>query len=100
MTTFEEARAIAEDLNAGAWRDLGNRGEYMVAAWGYEDDEHWQVVEGARELIEGGDYDFSVLDQPLTLVAKADGSIMVGTYLELEDKLDAMTPVGPVPDAE
>ena len=98
-TTFEQARKIAYDLNAPAWRDVGNRGEYMVADYGYEDADAWLIVDGARELLEGGDYDFSVLDQPLTLVRKADGGIMQVQYLEAEDMIDAMTPVGKHPDA-
>jgi hypothetical protein len=96
-TTFEQARQIAYEANAPAWRDLGNRGEYMVAAYGYEDADAWLLVDGARELLEGGDYAYGVLDQPLTLVLKSTGDIVQVYYLEEQDRIDAMTPVGDVP---
>jgi hypothetical protein len=99
-TTFEQARKIAHNLNAPAWRDLGNRGEYMVAEYGFEDAERWLMVEGARELLEGGDYGFAVMDQPLTLISKADGGVMQVYYLEEQDLIDAMTPVGDHPDVD
>jgi hypothetical protein len=99
-TTFEQARDLALKANAPAWRDLGNRGEYMVAAYGYEDADAWLLVDGARELLEGGDYGFDVLDQPLTIVMKATGEILHMQYLEAEEKIDAMTPVGDVPNDE
>lgn len=97
-TTFEQARKIAYDLNAPAWRDLGNRGEYMVADYGYENADAWLMVDGARELLEGGDYGYAVMDQPLTLVLKATGDVMQVQYLEEAAMIDAMTPVGDVPN--
>ncbi|QDK01888.1 hypothetical protein SEA_VIBAKI_7 [Arthrobacter phage Vibaki] len=99
-TTFEQARKIGYDLNAPAWRDLGNPGEYMVADYGYEDAAAWLLVDGARELLEGGDYAFGVLDQPLTLVLKATGDVLQVQYLEAQDMIDAMTPVGDVPPSD
>jgi hypothetical protein len=98
-TTFEQARELALKANGQAWRDLGNKGEYMVAAYGYEDADAWLLVDGARELLEGGDYDFGVMDQPLTLVMKATGELLHVQYLEAEDRIDAMTPVGTHPTA-
>jgi len=96
-TTFEQARQLALEINAPAWRDLKNRGEYMVADYGYEDADAWRIVDGARELLEGDDYDFEVLDQPITLVMKATGELAHVQYLEAETRLAAMTPVGDVP---
>ena len=53
-TTFEQARKIAYDANAPAWRDLGNRGEYMVADYGYENAAAWLIVDGARNYSKAG----------------------------------------------
>jgi len=97
-TTFEQARKIAYDANAPVWRDLGNRGEYMVADYGYENDAAWLIVDGARELLEGGDYSYDVMDQPLTIVLKSTGDVGQVYYLEEQDMIDAMTPVGKHPD--
>lgn len=97
-TTFEQARALALKVNAPAWRDLGNRGEYMVADYGYEDADAWLIVDGARELLEGDDYAYSVMDQPMTIVMKATGELLRVQYLEAEDRIDAMTPVGEHPE--
>lgn len=98
MVTFEQAREIVEAEHAPAWRDLGNRGEYMVADYGFEDSVSWLMVEGAREAIEGGDPAFAVLDQPLTFVSKADGTITTADYLDVADLVDAMARVGDHPD--
>jgi hypothetical protein len=99
-TTFEQAREITLKANAPAWRDLGNKGNYMVAEWGYEDADAWLMVEGARELLIDHDYSFDVLDQPLTLVMKATGELLRVYYLEAEERIDAMTLVGVNPDAD
>lgn len=100
MVSFEEARGLVTEVNAPAWRDLGNRGEYMVADYGFESPEYWLVIEGARELIEGGDESFVVMDQPLTLVSKRDGSLVSVVYLDAAESIDAMTPVGDHPDVD
>ncbi|QIN94334.1 hypothetical protein SEA_ABBA_5 [Arthrobacter phage Abba] len=99
-TTFEQARKIASELNAPAWRDLGNRGEYMTADYGYENADAWLIVEGAREYIEGGDDSFVILDQPLTLVMKATGDVVSVQYLDDPELIDGMTPVGNAPTYE
>lgn len=96
--SFEQARELALKANAPAWRDLGNKGDYMVAAWGYEDADAWLVVDGARQLLIDHDYDYSVLDQPLTLIMKATGELFRVQYLEAEDRIDAMTLVGEPPE--
>ena len=99
-TTFEQARDLALKANAAPWRDLGNKGAYMVAAYGFEDDDAWLIVDGAREMLEGGDYGFDVPDQPLTIVLKATGELLRVQYLEAEDRIDAMTPVGKHPETD
>lgn len=97
-TTFEQARELAYQRNAPAWRDLGNRGRYMVAAWGYEDDEAWLIVDGAAELLIDHDYSFDVMDKPLTLVMKATGEILHVQYLDADERIDAMKLVGDAPE--
>lgn len=98
-TTFEQARQLAQEINAPAWRDLKNPGEYMVAPYGYEDAEAYLIVDGAREYLEGGDDDFEVLDKPLTMVMKDTGELFHVQYLEAEARVDLMTDVGEVPVA-
>jgi hypothetical protein len=98
-TTFEQARELALKTNAPAWRDLGNKGTYMVADYGYEDADAWLIVDGAAELLIDHDYSYDILDAPLTLVMKATGELLHVYYLEAEERIDAMTPVGDVPDA-
>jgi hypothetical protein len=93
-TTFEQARQIAEKANGPAWRDLGNKGRYMVAPWGYEDADAWLIVDGAAELLVDHDYSFDVPDQPLTIVMKETGELLRVQYLEAEERIDAMTLVG------
>lgn len=97
MVTFKEARDLVAEVNGPAWRDLGNRGDYMVADYGFENADYWLMVEGARQLIEGGNEAFAVMDQPLTLVRKADGSLTTIYYLEAADLVDSMTPFGDHP---
>lgn len=99
-TTFEQAREIAAARNAPAWRDLGNRGEYMVAPYGYENADAWLIVDGAREYLVDGDDSFEVMDKPLTLVMKDSGELFTMQYLENPELIDAMTPVGDAPTYE
>jgi hypothetical protein len=96
--SFEQARELALKANAPAWRDLGNKGRYMVAPWGYEDADAWLIVDGAAELLIDHDYSFDVMDKPITLVMKATGEVLRVQYLQAEERIDKMTLVGEAPD--
>ena len=96
--SFEQAREIALKANAPIWRDLGNKGDYMVAPWGYENDDAWLIVDGARQLLIDHDYDYEVMDQPMTMILKSTGELFRVQYLEASDEIDAMTLVGEAPE--
>lgn len=98
--SFEQARKLAFEKNAAAWKDLGNRGEYMVADYGFENEDAWLIVDGAREYLVDGDYSFEIMDKPLTLVMKATGEVFQMQHLDDPDTIHAMTPVGDVPDLD
>jgi hypothetical protein len=92
MITFDLARDQAQEVAARTW-DGRTMGSLWAAPWGYEDAEHWQVVVGAREWLELGDEDYVLMDAPVYLVAKANGSVTVVDRLgKYEKKLDAMKP--------
>lgn len=100
MITFDEARKIAYDANLPAWLELGYRGEYMVADYGLEDAEHYVMIDGAREMLVDENYDFDVLDQPVTVIDKQTGDLFVMTYFESEELRAGMKQVGVWPKLE
>lgn len=87
--TFDEARRIvAADAGPG-WP----KGTFMVDEAGFEDDEFYLVVYGARESIVDMDLAYTVMDQPVALVNKETGELVYETFLEHMDRFSAMTPV-------
>lgn len=91
--TFEEARAAAIEARAPIWEDDDTPGTYMVADYGYEDDEAFLVFEGAKEYLEDGDADFVVWDAPAVFVDKESGTVIESSFLNVIDRVHAMTPV-------
>lgn len=92
--TFEDARAIAASVLGLDW---AGRGKFMVAPWGYGDDDAWNVIAGAREAIEDGDPSFVMLDDVVYLVDRWTGELTQHHYLHLWERLDLMRPVGEPP---
>lgn len=96
--SFEDARAIAASVLSAEWAGPGT---FMVAAWGYGDDEAWNVIAGARESIVDSDPDFLMLDDRVLLVDRWTGELTQHHYLDLWERLDRMSAVGePPPDED
>lgn len=91
MVTFREARQIVEDALRPEWPADG--GTLVTLDHGWQDDQSWHVVAGAREALVDGDRDYQVMDQPAYLVDKATGRLDELAMIESLDRLDAMTPV-------
>lgn len=70
--SFDDARQIV----ARARRDVGRRGNYMIAEYGYESTQHWLFVDGARELIVDGDLSFLIVGEGPLLVDKFTGELI------------------------
>ncbi len=89
--TFTEARQRVTEDYASHWPD--GWGTFYVDPTGYEDDEAFQVVVGARETLVDNDPDFAVIDAPAVLVLKDTGEIVEVPVLENMERLDAMREV-------
>lgn len=97
MIDFTEACRIAYTANLPVWKHLGFRGEYMVADYGFENSTSFLIVDGARELLDGGDYGYEIMDKPLTFIHKSTGAISHGSYMADMDGVNAMTLIGKIP---
>lgn len=97
MITFEQARALTYLANSQTWESNGNRGEYYVEPYGFEDRYFYLMVDGAREALAGQDFDFMLEGWPLTLVAKSSGEICQVDTLAIQGHVDRMMQVGQVP---
>lgn len=98
MITFAQARKAVQAVNEPAWEDQDMKGTYMVAEYGKEDDQFFLVIDGAREAMEGDDPEFIVMDQPAMLVDKETGQVFECVFLEVVDRIQAMTEVGEWPE--
>lgn len=97
MITFEQAREAVRRVNEPEWEAQDMPGTYMVAKYGKEDAEFFLVVDGAKESLEDDDDEFTVMDAPVMLVDKVTGAVVEGNFLDLADRLAAMTPIGDYP---
>lgn len=68
-------------------------GTLVVLPDGYEDDQAWHVVVGAREWLVDQDPDYVLLDAPAWLVSKSTGRLELATVVEVLDRLERMRPV-------
>jgi hypothetical protein len=96
MISFEQARQIALDRVGPIW-EPGGCGEYVVAAYGYEDASAWCLVDGGRRLVIDGDSGCEPIGRGCTFVDKESGEIFLLTYLEDPGRFDSMTKVGQHP---
>lgn len=96
MITFERARQVALHRLGPSW-DADECGEYMVADYGYEDDDAWMLIDGGRRYIVDGDPNCALIGKPCTVIDKQTGKISFPSYLEDAERFDAMTPVGKHP---
>jgi hypothetical protein len=93
MVTFDEARAVVDVALRPDWP--ADAGELVVLPGGREDADSYLVIAGAREYLEHDDPDFARLDAPALLVDKATGDLRPEPVVDVLDRLDAMTPIGP-----
>ncbi|ALY09852.1 hypothetical protein SEA_JAYCOOKIE_6 [Arthrobacter phage JayCookie] len=91
--TFEEARAAVRAQNHPIWEDNDTPGEYMVAGYGWENDESYLLVEGAREYLEDGDNEYVIQDAPAVFVDKETGTVVLAEFLAVFEVIASMTPV-------
>lgn len=97
MISFEEARHIAYRSLAKKWaRDY--RGTYMVAAYGFENEDVWVLIDGARESLIDAESGFEPVGRGVTLVDKASGRLFFRNYLEDMEWFNAMSKVGIHPE--
>jgi hypothetical protein len=94
MITFEQARAAVAAVNEPAWEDDHMPGTYMVAGYGWEDAGAFLVIDGAKEFLVDGNDEYEVMDAPAVFVDKATGTVMEAVFLEVQDRIMAMAPVG------
>jgi hypothetical protein len=96
--SFEQARRIAYDRNITGWQAAGHKGDYMVAAYGFENERVWLIIDGAREYLEDEDYHYVPTGRPVTLVDKVTGEAFDRHFQQDPDVFDAMIPVGVRPE--
>lgn len=101
MITFEQARSIVAAEHRANWAEHPDWGHYMVAEWGWENDEFWLVRDGSREDLIEDNPAFFLCGGATLLVAKTTGKLIYeGEYLPgtpLGDLIDSMTLVGELP---
>lgn len=98
--TFEQARETVRKAHEADWENDDFPGTYMVAPYGWEDAQAFLVVEGAAEYLEDGDVDFEIQDALAVFVDKATSTVFTAEFLDAQDRIQAMTPVGDHPDDE
>jgi hypothetical protein len=96
--TFDQAREAVRAENEADWENEDYPGTYMVAPYGWEDDQAFLVIEGAQEYLEDGDVEYEIQDAPAVFVDKATGVVFTAEFLAVQDRIQAMTPVGDHPD--
>jgi len=94
--TFQQARDTVDRALRTGWEP--DAGTFMVAEYGWQDADAWQVVAGAREALVDGDAAYTRMDAPAYLVSKATGELSMVPLLEVLGRLQAMDPVGDPPE--
>jgi hypothetical protein len=90
VITFAEARQIVEDAYGPHWP--GDMGTFITLDKGFQDATHWRVIAGAKEALEGHDFDYVWMDAPALLVDKQTGQLSAVAELFNWQRLDAMEP--------
>ena len=92
VETFEQARAVALDWARPGWDPKA--GTLHALESGQEDDWFWRVVVGPREYLVDGDLLLAPMDDPVLLVAKETGKVVVTDFRSAQDGLARMRPCG------
>lgn len=91
--TFPEAMEIVRAYGGALWEAAGYRGTYYVSPEGYEDDEKFLVLDGAREDLVDDDPDYAPMDKTALFVMKGSGLVVEATGLEASTALEDMDPI-------
>jgi hypothetical protein len=70
----------------------------VVAEWGYENKNYWQVIAGDNRFINGFNSDYASFDDVCHLVNKSNGSYETRFYVSNFDFFDNFTPYGNIPE--
>jgi hypothetical protein len=99
MLTFDEAlRIVKHEYRAQLDAEPGPWGTFMIADWGFEDDESFSIVLGMKEYIVDGDSNYGrPVGSPSLLVCKRTGKLSYVSFVANMARFHAMTPVGAVP---
>jgi hypothetical protein len=73
--TFDEARTITIAQYYSEWDDIAI--EPAVAEVGYENENEWLMIVGARQFIIEGDRDYQIFDDGAYIVNKRTGQLEV-----------------------
>lgn len=94
MIDFDEACNLVEKKVSRTWSS--DNGTLAMADYGWKSPDYWQPVWGAREWLQDRDSDYVLMDAPIYLVSKADGSIVVRPWDSIFTRTGFST-VGKVP---
>lgn len=92
--TFEQARRAVLAYITGRNMWSPKLGTLTTLGSGFEDEQAWRVIAGAREALNGGDLDYQIMDWPAFLVDKATGKVTAVVVIANFDRLDGMKPYG------
>lgn len=85
---FDEARELAAQAIAPSWQP--RMGTLYADTKGLEDKRFFVVHVNAEEWLVDGDMTYMLMDAPLVLVRKSDGSTTRSTYLDDPARFDRM----------
>jgi len=89
MTTFEEAKELVKPMIKDH--------TFMVAEWGYENDDYWQVVVGQRKYLVEFDPDYICVDDSMYVVKKTTGEFEERIVMDDFDFMESFRPYGDIP---
>ena len=89
MITFTDAQAVVR-------KEIPST--YIVAHWGYESEEYWQIVAGDPRFITGFDPDYASFDDVCYLVGKTTGEYETRAYVSNFEFFADFKPYGDIPE--
>ena len=89
---FQTARRLALKAVEKDWPELGSGTPYALP-YGSEDADMFAVVVTAREYAVDGNKSWMLGDPPMCLVDKETGHVVITSYMEVADQVDAMREV-------
>jgi hypothetical protein len=97
MITFDDARAAVAD--AAGVRSFYPENDFLIADYGWEDNNRFLIVAGTKADLFDGDPDDVTIDPPIVFVDKTTGAVTAQLGLQvLGDPTDGMTAIGNTPE--